>query len=73
MQQQQQQQRTFERIFKQILSFFFKTEAKNLMDLQPKYTFQRPDRLKTVVENDMVLYETESGFGELVDKHKLRV
>lgn len=31
------------------------------MDLQPKYTFQRPDRLKTVVENDMVLYETESG------------
>lgn len=40
------------------------------MDLQPKYTFQRPDRLKTVVENDMVLYETESGFG---DKHKLRV
>lgn len=43
------------------------------MDLQPKYTFQRPDRLKTVVENDIVLYETESGFGELVDKHKLRV
>lgn len=39
MQQQQQQQKTFERIFKQILSFFFKTEAKNLMDLQPKYTF----------------------------------
>lgn len=73
MQQQQQQQRTFERIFKQILSFFFKTKANNLMDLQPKYTFQRPDRLKTVVENDMVLYETESGFGELVDKHKLRV
>lgn len=33
------------------------------MDLQTKYTFQRPDRLKTVVENDMVLYETESGFG----------
>lgn len=43
------------------------------MDLQPKYTFQRPDRLKTVVEIDIVLYETESGFGELVDKHKLRV
>ena len=43
------------------------------MDLQTKYTFQRPDRLKTVVENDMVLYETESRFGELVDKHKLRV
>ena len=43
------------------------------MDLQTKYTFQRPDRLKTVVENDIVLYETESGFGELVDKHKLRV
>lgn len=43
------------------------------MDLQPKYTFQRPDRLKTVVENDMVLYEPDSGLGELVDKHKLRV
>ena len=43
------------------------------MDLQPEYTFQRPDRLKTVVENDMVLFETESGSGELVDKHKLRV